>query len=104
MLAKLVAPEQLDKLTDHDVVKCIFALDEIKAEDAAAELTAFKLMLPPAVFAKTNRLMITDTVRKLKSVKLILDAFEPSALDSGMVMRNFPLPSGTCTRTATIST
>ena len=91
VLAKLITPEQLDKLTDHEVVKCVFSLKEIKAADAAAELASMKLMTTPAVFAKTNRLMITETAGKLKSVKLILDAFEPSALSDGMVMKNFPL-------------
>ena len=91
VLANLITLNQLDKLPDHEVVKCMFSLDTIKAEDAVEELTALKLMTTPVVFEKTNRLMITDTVRKLKSVKIILDAFEPLALDSGMVMKTFAL-------------
>jgi type II secretory pathway component GspD/PulD (secretin) len=35
--------------------------------------------------------MIIDTVEKLKSVKAILDAFEPASLDNGTVMKNFAL-------------
>ena len=46
-------------------------------EDAVEELTALKLMTTPSVLSKTNRLMITDTVGKLKGVKAILDAFQP---------------------------
>ncbi|MFP6619161.1 MAG: hypothetical protein VB877_07445, partial [Pirellulaceae bacterium] len=91
LLAKLVTPDQLEKLTDHEVVKCLFTLKEIKAADAVEELASMKLMTTPVVFTKTNRLMITETAGKLKSVKLILDGFEPSALSDGMVMRNFPL-------------
>ncbi|MCP4785288.1 MAG: general secretion pathway protein, partial [Fuerstiella sp.] len=33
-LAILVTVEQLDQLSDHDVVKCIFPLGELDAEDA----------------------------------------------------------------------
>ena len=90
-LAKLVTVEQLDQQNDHDVVKCFFPLGDFEAEDAVEELSALKLMTTPAVFTKTNRLMITDTVAKLKSAKAILDAFEPSTMDDGTVMKNFAL-------------
>ncbi len=90
-LAKLVTVEQLDQLESHDVVKCIFPLGELDAEDAVEELTALKLMSTPAVFSKTNQLMITDTAGKLKNVKTILSAFEPDALDNGTVVKNFAL-------------
>ncbi|MBP87874.1 MAG: general secretion pathway protein [Planctomycetaceae bacterium] len=90
-LAKLVTVEQLDQLHSHDVVKCIFPLGDLKAEDAVEELTALKLMTTPAVFSRTNRLMITDTAEKLKNVKAILDGFQPGALDNGMVMKSFEL-------------
>jgi type II secretory pathway component GspD/PulD (secretin) len=91
VLARLVTPDQLEKMLDHEVVKCVFTLKDIKAADAAEELASLKLMTVPSVFAKTNRLMITERAGKLKSVKLILDAFEPSALSDGMVMKNFSL-------------
>ncbi len=90
-LAELVTVEQLDQLNSHDVVKCIFPLEKFEAEDAVEELSALKLMTTPAVFTKTNRLLITDTVGKLKSVKAILDAFQPSTLDDGTVMKTFAL-------------
>ncbi len=90
-LAELVDVEELDQLNNHDVVKCFFPLDDFEAEDAVDELSALKLMTDPAVFSKTNRLLITDTVAKLKSVKAILDAFQPSTLDDGTVMKNFAL-------------
>jgi len=90
-LAKLVDQSELDKLSDYDVVKCIFPLGELKAEDAVEELSALKLMTKPAVFAKTNRLMLTDSVAKLKSVRVILNGFEAKTLDNGTVMKNFAL-------------
>jgi type II secretory pathway component GspD/PulD (secretin) len=90
-LARMVPVEALSQLDSHDVVKCIFPLGEISAEDAVEELTPLKLMSTPRVFSKTNRIMVIDTVSKLNSVKAILEAFEPSALDSGTSMKNFDL-------------
>ncbi|MEO1974054.1 MAG: hypothetical protein ABGX07_21000, partial [Pirellulaceae bacterium] len=90
-LAKMISVEQLAQLKDHDVVKCIFPLGKLKAEDAVEELSALNLMMTPAVFNKTNQLMITDTAGKLKNVKAILDAFQPLALDNGTVVKSFAL-------------
>ena len=90
-LAKYVTIEQLQDASDNDVVKCIFPLGELDAEDAVDELSALKLMLAPAVFSKTNQLMITDTARKLKNVKTIIDAFKPHELDNGTVVKSFTL-------------
>jgi len=90
-LAKYVTIEQLQDASDNDVVKCIFPLGELDAEDAVDELSALKLMLAPAVFSKTNQLMITDTARKLKNVKTIIDAFKPNELDNGTVVKSFTL-------------
>jgi type II secretory pathway component GspD/PulD (secretin) len=90
-LAKFVTIEELQDASDNDVVKCIFPLGELDAEDAVDELSALKLMLAPAVFSKTNQLMITDTARKLKNVKTIIDAFKPHELDNGTVVKSFTL-------------
>ncbi len=90
-LAKMVTIDQLGELETHDVVKCLFPLGELKADDAVEELTALKLMTTPAVFSKTNQLMITDTAGKLRNVKAILDAFQPQALDNGTVVKTFAL-------------
>jgi type II secretory pathway component GspD/PulD (secretin) len=90
-LARTVSIEELQQLDRHDVVKCIFALGEIDAQDAVEELNPLQLMTTPRIFSKTNRIMVIDTVGKLNSVKAILDAFEPSELDGGLTMRNFAL-------------
>ena len=90
-LAKLVTVAQLDDLQDHEVVKCIFPLGELKAEDAIEEFSALKFMTTPAVFTKTNQLMITDTAGKLKSVKAIVASFQPSTLNNGTVVKSFTL-------------
>ncbi len=90
-LADFVRAEELDSRMNHDVVKCLFPLGALAAEDAVEELTAIKLMTTPSVFNKTNQLMITDTVAKLKNVKAILDSFEPSKLDNGTIVESFSL-------------
>ncbi|MEM6471226.1 MAG: secretin N-terminal domain-containing protein [Planctomycetota bacterium] len=90
-LAPLVSVDQLIDRPKHDVVKCLFPLGALDAEDAVEELSAIKLMTKPSVFSKTNQLMITDTVSKLTNVKAILDSFEPSKLDNGTVVKSFPL-------------
>lgn len=90
-LAEFVDSEKLDARRDHDVVKCLFPLGQLKAEDAVEELSAISLMTTPKVFNKTNQIMITDTIAKLKNVKKILDAFRPIAMDNGTVVKSFKL-------------
>ncbi len=90
-LAELIRAEELPERKNHDVVKCLFPLGALSAEEAVEELGAIKLMMTPAVFKKTNQLMVTDTVAKLKNVKAILDSFEPSKLDNGTIVKSFPL-------------
>lgn len=90
-LARLVGAEQLETLSPNEVVKCLFALGELDAEDAIEELSALNLMTQPAVFPRTNRILITDTASKLRSVELILRSFEPRKLDNGTVVKSFLL-------------
>ncbi|QDV88104.1 secretin N-terminal domain-containing protein [Stieleria magnilauensis] len=90
-LAELIRADELPERNNHDVVKCLFPLGALSAEEAVEELGAIKLMMTPAVFKKTNQLMVTDTVAKLKNVKAILDSFEPSKLDNGTIVKSFPL-------------
>ncbi len=90
-IATLVTVAQLQERNNFDVVKCIFPLGEIKAEDAAQELSVLSLMTTPVTLAQTNQLMITDTVSKLKNVKVVLDAFTPAEMENGTVVKNFAL-------------
>ena len=90
-LARPVTVEQLDDLESHEVAKCFFALTELQPEEAIEELSALNLMTTPSVFPRTNQLLVTDTAGKLKTVKAILDAFEPHALANGTVVKTFML-------------
>ena len=71
-LARLVTPEELDKLEDHDMVKCLFPLGELKADEAVEELVSLNLLKTPDVFSRTNQILVTDTAAKLKLAKKIL--------------------------------
>lgn len=90
-LARMVPAEQLSELEDHQVVKSLFRLGPLEADEAVDELAALNLMTEPAVFSKTNQLLITDTVAKLKSVKQVLDAFQPDEMQDGRVVESFTL-------------
>lgn len=90
-LARMVTTKELADLGGHEVVKCMFSLGELKAEDAVEELTALNLMTSPAVFPRTNQLMITDTAEKLRSANKVLAGFEPDELSNGTVVESFAL-------------
>ena len=90
-LARLVTTEELDKLENHDMVKCIFQLENLETEEAIEELSALNLLKAPDVFSKTKQLLITDTAGKLKLAKRILGSFQPSTLDNGTIVKSFKL-------------
>ncbi|MEL7266578.1 MAG: secretin N-terminal domain-containing protein, partial [Planctomycetota bacterium] len=90
-MAQLVSADQLDDFSQYDVVRCLFRLGDLKAEDAVEELRTVRLLTQPNVFTKTNQLMITDTVGRLKEVRAILKNFEPRALENGTIVKNFAL-------------
>ncbi|SMP71261.1 type II/III secretion system short domain-containing protein [Neorhodopirellula lusitana] len=90
-IAEMITPEELATRNGHEVVKCLFQLAELDANDAVEELSSLQLMTPPSVLAVTNQLMITDTVSKLRSVQAILDSFQPTAMKNGTMVKSFRL-------------
>lgn len=90
-MANLVSLEELGQRKGHDVVKCIFPLGEIKAEEAVQELEALQLMSTPTILSKTNQLIITDTAAKLRNVQQVLNAFESDEMSNGTVVKSFTL-------------
>ena len=90
-MADLIGVNELESRKQHDVVKCLFPLGALDADDAVEELAAINLMVQPTVLSKTKQLMIVETVAKLRSVKTILDSFEPSQLDNGTIVKSFEL-------------
>jgi len=73
-LVPRVAPEDLDSLPPHDLVKVSFRLDWLLAKDAVDE---FKQMLSPKAkllaLKTTNRLEAIDAVINLKQLAALLD-------------------------------
>ena len=90
-LARMVDPDTLGDLPNHDVVRCLFPLGEIDAEGAVAEVEVLNLMVTPEVLSRTNQLLMIDTVSKLRSVKKILDAFQTDEMENGTVVQSFAL-------------
>lgn len=90
-LADLITVQDLEQRPSHDVVKCIFPLGRIEAEDAVQELAVLKLMSTPEILGKTNQLLITDTVSKLQNVQKVLEAFRSDLLANGTVVKSFSL-------------
>lgn len=90
-LAPLVELDQLAELSDHQVVKCLFPLGELDADDAVEELQPLNLMTVPSVFSRTKQLMIVDSVEKLRSVRKVIESFKPDTLDNGTVVKSFSL-------------
>lgn len=90
-IAETVTAQQLGQRNSHDVVKCIFPLGEVKAEEAVQELAALDLMTTPTVLARTNQLIITDTAAKLSNVKAVLEAFQSTEMENGTIVQSFAL-------------
>lgn len=90
-MAELVTLEDLPDRSRHEVVKCMFPLGDIEPEEAVQELSVLKLMTTPEILEKTKQLIIIETAAKLRSVKAILDAFEPQLMDNGTVVESFAL-------------
>ncbi len=95
VLAKLISVDDLDsgalEARGYDVVKCMFPLGEISADDAVQEISPLGLMSTPKVLSKTNQLLIVDTVSKLMSVRKVLLSFEPTTMDNGTIVKSFTL-------------
>lgn len=91
-LAPQITTDDLSSMpNDHDVVKCFFPLGKIKADEAVEELSALNLMTTPTTLSRTNQIVVTDTVAKLRSVQKVLSAFEPDQMDNGTVVKSFTL-------------
>ncbi|MFK8113709.1 MAG: secretin N-terminal domain-containing protein [Rubripirellula sp.] len=90
-MAELVTLSDLDELGNQEVVKCMFPLGEIEADEAVQELSVLKLMSSPTVLEKTNQLIITDSVAKLKNIRQILEAFVPDEMNNGTIVKSFTL-------------
>ena len=72
-MAELVRVEDLAKRNSHDLVKCLFPLGHVPAEQAMQDLGGLLLIREPTLLRNTNQLLLTDTVNKLQTAQRILD-------------------------------
>ncbi len=86
-LATLVPVEELEQRSDHEVVKCIFPLGDIAADEATTELRPLMLMQQPVILPRSNQLVVTETAMKLRSVAAILRAMEAPQTETEVVRR-----------------
>src|SRR6056297_780672 len=72
-IAEVVTPEELDGRGESDIVKCIFSLGAMSADAAESEL---KQMvgpgMPMTVLPSARRVVVTDTVARLKAIRSVL--------------------------------
>lgn len=88
-LATLTPLTELDKRSDHEVVKCIVPLGTINAAEVTAELQPMTLMIAPVVLPKSNQLILTETAGKIRSALEVIRAMESSEPES--VVQRFDL-------------
>lgn len=75
-MARVVSPQDLDPLNEHEVVKCFVKLGDIVPTEAINEMEPLSLMTTPVVLPRSNQLIITDTAKNLRSALQILDAMK----------------------------
>jgi type II secretory pathway component GspD/PulD (secretin) len=88
-LATLTPLTELEKRSDHEVVKCLVPLGTINAAEVTAELQPMMLMIAPVVLPKSNQLILTETAGKIRSVLAVIRAMESSEPES--VVQRFDL-------------
>jgi type II secretory pathway component GspD/PulD (secretin) len=88
-LAALTPLEQLEQRSEHEMVKCVIPLGDVRAEDAIAELRPLLLMIAPVVLPKSNQLIVTETAGKLQSVVSVVRAMAIPKTEA--VVRRFDL-------------
>jgi len=88
-LATSASVADLDKYSEHEIVKCMLPLGNLIATEAVAELGPLMLMVSPVVLPKSNQLIITETAGKVKNVLSVLQALDVPKIDS--VVRRFDL-------------
>jgi len=89
-LAQSTTPDKLEDFDPSDIVKCFIPLDELIANDVLEELQPLSLMKPPVVLAKSNQLMMIESVQKMREALQVVTAMKsPSEVEQ--VLRRFDL-------------
>ncbi|MFA8020820.1 secretin N-terminal domain-containing protein [Bremerella cremea] len=75
-MAKVVPSDGLEGLNPHEVVKCFVPLGQVVASEAISEMQPLSLMTTPVTLPKSNQLIITDTVKNLRSALDVLNSMQ----------------------------
>ncbi|WP_165698729.1 secretin N-terminal domain-containing protein [Bremerella volcania] len=86
-MARVVSPDELEQLNDHEVVKCFVKLGNVIPTEAINELEPLSLMTTPVVLPKSNQLIITDTAKNLRSVLQVLASMQEPQEDEASIRR-----------------
>ena len=90
-MAEMVPIESLDERGGNEVVRCLFPIGEIDADDAVDELSGINLMTQPVVLPESNQLLITGIVSKLRGVREILKPLGEELADDEEIVKRFEL-------------
>ena len=91
-LVTLVTTEELDKRGRFELVKCLFPLARMKAEDAAAMIKDFigpqGKVIP---FPKARQILVTETAGKLRTIRDMISRVEDPASGGAETVAEFNL-------------
>ncbi|MCY2973272.1 MAG: hypothetical protein NTW52_01255 [Planctomycetota bacterium] len=90
-MARVVPVNDLASLDDHEIVKCFFPANELRASDAASELVRLQLITTPVVLEASNQISVIETARKLRSVQDLLAAMSLEMTSKQSLVRPFTL-------------
>ena len=87
-LITTVSLEELDELSEYDLVRVLFELEKFEPEEAEQEIQ--KLVGPQGsviVMPKSRQILVTDTVGNLRTIRRVIERIEdPEGIASGEIV------------------
>lgn len=88
-LASVRTVDQLQDLSEHEIIKCSLPIGDLVADEVVAELKPLMLMNPPVVLPRSKQIVVTETAGKVRSVLQVIEAMTAPAEE--MLVRRFEL-------------
>ncbi len=86
-MSTVVTLDELDKIDDHEVVKCFVPLGELVPTEVINEMQPLSLITTPVVLPKSNQLIITDSAKNLRSALQVINTMQQPEEDDAVVKR-----------------
>lgn len=86
-MATVVGMDELRGMNDHEVVKCFVPLGELVPAEVINEMQPLKLITTPVVLPKSNQLIITDSVKNLRSALSLLETLQQPEEEDQVIKR-----------------